>query len=132
LTIPWLVGAIFLKAGGVLSDYLYRKTGSGRLARSHLIWVSQLLAALFFVLLSFTHTLGLSIFFLSLALGFGLMPQPAFFSINIDVAKERAGSAQGITSSCLSLAGIIAPMMTGWLIDFTGNYQGAFLLLAGL
>ena len=132
LTIPWLVGAIFLKAGGVLSDYLYRKTGSGRLARSHIIWASQLLAAIFFVLLSFTHTLGLSIFFLSLGLGFGLMPQPAFFSINIDVAKDRAGSAQGVTSSCLSLAGIIAPIMTGWLIDFTGNYQGAFLLLAGL
>jgi nitrate/nitrite transporter NarK len=132
LTIPWLVGAIFLKAGGVISDYLYQKTGSGRLARSHVIWISQLLAAVFFVCLSFTSTLGLSIVFLSLALGFGLMPQPAFFSINIDVAKERAGTAQGVTSSCLSLAGVIAPIMTGWLIDFTGNYQGAFLLLAGL
>ena len=31
-----------------------------------------------------------------------------------------------------SLAGIIAPIMTGWLIDLTGNYQGAFFLLAGL
>lgn len=132
LTIPWLVGALFLKAGGIISDYLYRKTGSGRLARSHLIWISQLLAAIFFVLLSYTNTLGLSILFLSLALGFGLMPQPAFFSINIDVAKDRSGTAQGVTSSCLSLAGIIAPIMTGWLIDFTGNYQGAFLLLAGL
>lgn len=132
LTIPWLVGALFLKAGGVLSDYLYRKTGRGRLARSHLIWISQLLAAIFFVLLSYTSTLGLSILFLSLALGFGLMPQPAFFSINIDVAKDRSGTAQGVTSSCLSLAGIIAPIMTGWLIDLTGNYQGAFLLLAGL
>ena len=27
LTIPWLVGAIFLKAGGILSDYLYKKQG---------------------------------------------------------------------------------------------------------
>lgn len=132
LTIPWLVGAIFLKAGGILSDYLYKKTGSSRLARSHVIWSSQLLAAICFVILSFTHSLPSSIFFLSLGIGFGLMPQPAFFSVNIDVAKERAGSAQGVTSSCLSLAGIIAPVMTGWLIDLTGNYQGAFLLLAGL
>ncbi|HSX10635.1 MAG TPA: MFS transporter [Chlamydiales bacterium] len=132
LTIPWLVGSLFLKAGGILSDYLYKKTGSSRLARSHLIWSSQLLAAICFVILSFMNTLGPAIVFLSLGLGFGLMPQPAFFSINIDVAKERAGSAQGVTSSFLSLAGIIAPVMTGWLIDLTGNYQGAFLLLAGL
>lgn len=131
LTIPWLVSAIFLKAGGVLSDWLYRKTGSSRLARAHVIWSTQLLAAIFFVLLSFTHTLGMSLVFLSLGLGFGMMPQPAFFSTNIDVAKERSGSSQGITSSCLSLAGILAPLLTGWLVDLTGNYQGAFLLLAG-
>jgi len=132
LTIPWCVGAIFLKAGGVISDWLYQKTGSGRIARSHLIWSSQLLAAICFALLGFTNSLGLSIFFLSLGLGFGLMPQPAFFSINIDIAKDRAGSSQGITSSCLSLAGIIAPVLTGWIIDQTGSYQGAFLLLAAL
>jgi sugar phosphate permease len=131
LTIPWLAGAIFLKAGGVLSDWLYRKTGSSRMARAHVIWSSQLLAAVFFVLLSFTETLGMSILFLSLGLGFGMMPQPAFFSTNIDVAKERVGSAQGITSGCLALAGIIAPILTGVLVDLTGNYQGAFLLLAG-
>ncbi|MBX9744981.1 MAG: MFS transporter [Chlamydiales bacterium] len=132
LTIPWLVGASFLKLGGIISDYLYVKTGKSRIARSHVIWISQSLAAIFFLLLSFTNTLGLSILFLSLGLGFGLMPQPAFFSINIDVAKERAGSAQGITSSCLSLAGVIAPVVTGWIVDVTGNYQWAFLLLAGM
>ena len=130
LTIPWLVGCVFLKAGGFLSDWLYNKTGSRRYGRSHIIWTSQLLATIFFVLLSFTSTLGLSIFYLSLGLGFGLLPQPAFFSTNIDVAKERSGSSQGITSSCLSIGGIIAPLLTGWMIDLTGNYQGAFLLLA--
>lgn len=130
LTIPWLVGAVFLKAGGFITDYLYKKTGSGRLSRSHVIWVSQALAAIFFVLLSFTTTLGMSIVFLSLGLGFGLLPQPAFFSVNIDVAKERSGTAQGLTSSFLSAAGIVAPFMTGWLIDLTGSYQAAFLLLA--
>ena len=129
LTIPWLVASLFLKAGGIISDWLYKKTGSSRLARSHLIWVSQLLAAVFFVILGFTHSLGYSILFLSLGLGFGFMTQPAFFSVNIDVAKGRAASAQGITSSCLSLAErIIAPLLTGWLIDLTGNFQGAFLL----
>lgn len=132
LTIPWLAAALFMKAGGMISDSLYKKTGSGRIARAHLIWVSQLLAGICFVMLGYTYTLGMSIFFLSLGLGFGFMSQPAFFSVNIDIAKDRAGSAQGVTSSCLSLAGIIAPVLTGWLIDQTGHYQGAFFLLAGI
>jgi sugar phosphate permease len=132
LTIPWLTGALFLKVGGIISDWLYQKTGKSRLARGHLIWITQLLAAIFFVCLSLTTSLSYSLVFLSLGIGFGMMPQSAFFSINIDVAKEKAGSAQGITSSCLSLAGIIAPLATGWLVDLTGNYSTAFLLLSGL
>lgn len=131
LTIPWLVGALFLKAGGVISDWLYQKTGSTRIARAHVIWISQLVAAVFFVLLGFTHSLGLSIVFLSLGLGFGMLPQPAFFSTNIDIAQARVGAAQGVTSSCLSLAGILAPLLTGCIIDWSGSYKGAFLLLAG-
>lgn len=131
LIIPWFVAAVFLKTGGILSDWLYRKTGSSRLARSHIIWSSQLLSAVFFVLLAFTDSLSLSILFLSLGLGFGQLPQPAFFSVNIDVAKERAASAQGVTSSFLSLAGIIAPFITGWLVELNG-FKVPFLLLAGL
>lgn len=132
LTIPWLVGAIFLKTGGVISDWLYKRSGSGRIARAHMIWITQLLAAIFFVALGFTDSLPLALVYLSLGLGFGQMPQSAFFSTNIDVAKERSGSSQGVTSSCLSLAGIIAPLATGWLIDLTGNYKGAFLLLGAI
>lgn len=132
LTIPWLVGAIFLKLGGILSDYLYKKTGSSRIARSHIIWPSQLLAAVCFVALSYTSSLGYAILFLSLGLGFGQMPQPAFFSVNIDVAREKAGTAQGITSGCLAVAGVIAPTLTGFLVDLSGNFQGAFLFLAAL
>ncbi|MBS0654901.1 MAG: MFS transporter, partial [Verrucomicrobia bacterium] len=132
LTLPWLISAVFLKLGGVISDSLYKKTGSSRLARSHLIWTSQLLAAICFLMLGFSSTLTQSLIFLSLGLGFGMMPQPAFFSVNIDIAKERAGSSQGVTSGFLSLAGIIAPVLTGWLIDVTGSYQAAFFLLAGL
>lgn len=132
LTIPWLVSAVFLKMGGVISDTLYKKTGSSRLSRSHLIWSSQLLAAVCFLILGFSNSLTHSIIFLSLGLGFGMMAQSAFFSVNIDVAKERAGSCQGVTSGCLALAGIIAPLLTGWLIDLTGTYQTAFFLLAGL
>ncbi|MCE5293551.1 MAG: MFS transporter [Chlamydiales bacterium] len=130
LTIPWLVGAVFLKFGGILSDWLYKKTGSGRIAYAHLIWISQLISGCFFVMLSLTSSLTMATILLSFGLGFGLMSQPSFFSVNIAIAKERAGTSQGINSSCLSLGGIIAPILTGWLIDKTGTYKAAFLLLA--
>ncbi len=132
LTIPWLTSALFLKAGGILSDWLLRKTGSSRSSRVHLLWSSQLLCALFFLLLSFTHTLGSSLLFMSLGIGFGMIPLSIFFNTNIEFAKERTGVAHGISTVCSSMAWIITPLLTGWTIDLTGNYQGAFLLLAGV
>ncbi len=61
-----------------------------------------------------------------------MVPQSAFFSANIEIAQDRAGSAQGISCGWASLAGIASPVLTGFLIDLTGNYNGAFFLLAGL
>jgi sugar phosphate permease len=88
LTIPWLTGALFLKIGGIISDKLFQKTGKSRQARGHLIWSTQLLAAIFFICLSLTKSLPLSLLFLSLGIGFGMMPQSAFFSINIAFADS--------------------------------------------
>ena len=132
LTIPWACGAIFLKLGGILSDLIYKKTGSFRFARSHLIWGSQLLAAVFFVLVTCTSSLNLCLTFLTFAVGFALFPQSIFFSVNIDVAKENSGAAQGISSSVVAIPGFLAPLITGWLIDTTGSYQAAFLLVSSL
>jgi len=38
LVMPWLAATIFILAGGVLSDWLWKRTHSIRISRSHLIW----------------------------------------------------------------------------------------------
>src|SRR4029078_791954 len=49
LIAPWLTAAVLLAIARVLSDYLWKKTGSIRKARSHMIWICQLLSGLCFL-----------------------------------------------------------------------------------
>jgi MFS family permease len=129
---PWLMAAILMPIAGWLSDWLYVKTGSYRLARSHMIWVCQLLSALCFVPVVFSHSLYLSITMISLGMGLGMMPNAAFYALNCDIARDRAATSLGIMDCFFAAAGIAAPALTGILAQRTGSFAAAFGLLIAL
>ncbi|MBY0358108.1 MAG: MFS transporter [Candidatus Obscuribacterales bacterium] len=129
---PWLTAAVFLTAAGFLSDWLWKKTGSIRIARSHMIWICQLLSACCFIPVTMSESLPLAITFISLGLAFGLMPNAAFYALNSDLAKDRAGTSLGLMDCFLAAAGVLAPFLTGWTSTLTGNFNSAILLMAGL
>ncbi|HEY9793473.1 MAG TPA: MFS transporter, partial [Candidatus Obscuribacterales bacterium] len=129
LVAPWLTAAIMLTAAAWLSDYLFIKTGSLRLSRSHVIWTCQLLSGLCFIPVVLTHSLPVALIFMSLGLGFGLAPNAAFYALNGDLAGDRAGTSLGIMTSCSAGAAIIAPWLTGQLKEMTGTFNSGIMLL---
>jgi ACS family hexuronate transporter-like MFS transporter len=129
---PWLTAAILLPAAGWLSDWLLAKTGSMRIARSHLIWICQLLSLLCFIPLLFVHSLNFTILMISLGVGLGLMPNSAFYALNCDLAHDRAATSIGIMDAFFALAGILAPILTGLVAKATGEFTGAFAILIGI
>lgn len=132
LVAPWTCATVLLVLGGILSDYLWRKTHSIRLSRSHVIWVCQVISAICFLPIIFSHSLVVAIISISLGVGFGLMPNAAFYAINADLARDRVGTSLGIMDCAFAAAGILAPLITGILSSLTGNYIAAFSLLIGL
>lgn len=134
LVAPWLTAAIMLMGAGMLCDYLWKKTGSMRISRTHMIWVSQLLSAICFLPVTLMQHLDLNqvILLVSLGVGFGLMPNAAFYSLNSDLAKDRAATSLGLMDCFLAAAGVLAPYLTGWLSQLTGDFRSAILLMVGL
>jgi len=127
---PWLAAALLLWGFGYLSDALLRKTGSLRIARSHPIWISQLLAGLCILPVIFVHDLTVMLVFISLAVGLSMSANAAFYAINVDVAKERAGTALGVMDTFFAVSGFAAPLITGWLVGVTQSFNTAFWLMA--
>ncbi|MDE2235774.1 MAG: MFS transporter [Gammaproteobacteria bacterium] len=129
-TLPWLVAALLLWLFGYVSDALLRKTGSLRIARSHPIWISQLLAGLCILPVTFIHDLAVTLVCLSLAVGLSMSANAAFYAVNVDVARERAGTALGIMDTFFAISGFVAPLVTGWVVGVTRSFNAAFWLLA--
>jgi MFS transporter, ACS family, aldohexuronate transporter len=131
-TLPWLTAAFFLWIFGYLSDALLRATGRLRIARSHPIWISQLLAGLCILPVIFVHNLTVMLVFISLAVGLSMSANAAFYAVNVDVARERSGTALGIMDTAFAISGFVAPLVTGWLVELTQSFNGAFWLMSVL
>lgn len=129
--IPWLFSFVMMISSGYLSDWLWKKTHSARVARSNVMWISQLLSVLSFLPIALVHDLTLTIAFLSLGLGFTFVLYNTLFALNADLGKQHLGTAQGIGSGAFALAGIISPVLTGYLSDLSGNFNTAIFCLLG-
>ena len=127
--LPWFLGALLLWSVGFLSDYVFIKTKKLRYARSYLIMLGQLLSFVSVLPIIFWHSMTVALVCLSLTIAFSLSNNTVFYATNIDVMKERAGSALALMNAGFALSGFIAPTLTGWLVQETGTFQSAFILL---
>lgn len=129
LILPWLTATIFVIVGGILSDKLWKKTHNLRIARSYVIWICQALSAICFIPVMLNPSLTVALISISLGVGFGMMPNAAFYALNSDLARDRAATSLGIMDCAFAFAGILAPLLTGILSGITGNFVAAFSLL---
>lgn len=130
--LPWLAAAVALWGFGYLSDWLLNRTGSLRIARSHPIWISQLLAGLCILPVIYTDRFGVALTFISLAVALSMSTNSAYYAVNVDVARERSGTALGVMDALFALAGFLAPNFTGDLVARSGNFNAVFWVMAVL
>lgn len=128
--LPWMLAALLLWLGGYLSDYIFVKTQHLRYARSYPIMAAQLLTLICLIPILIWHQLIITLIAISFAIAFNLSNNTIFYSINVDVAKERAASALGLMNSFFAMAGFLAPSITGALVQMTGDFNSAFILIA--
>lgn len=129
---PWLTAAFLIFIFGTLSDKIFNHSYNLRHARSYLIIISQLLAGIFVLGVCFSKSFTGMITCMCLTIGFAMAAILPFFSVNIDIAKERSGTAIGLMSCLGSVAGIISPGISGFLLDWTGSFNTMFFFMSGL
>ena len=118
--------------GGVTTDYLFRRTGNLRIARSGLIAASWTLALVSLVPAIFVHDLiiGVTAFTCALFfLGFAISPM---WTATMDIAPDYAGSASALMNAAGAVAGILSPLVFGWILDRTGSWTAPFAVSLGL
>jgi MFS family permease len=125
-------GVIGDTVGGVISDYLLRRTGSLVIARRSVIIAGFLGGALFLVPVILTHDITVAVVCLSLAFFFSELIVAPIWAVPMDIAPRYAGSASGMMNFGFGFAGILSPFVFGYLTDATGGWSVPFLVSVAL
>jgi nitrate/nitrite transporter NarK len=123
----FLAGVVGDTLGGVLSDWILRRTGRLGLARSGVIAFGLLGAAAFLMPLLFTRDLTTVTLCLSAAFFCAELVVAPIWAVPMDIAPAHAGTASGMMNLGFGLAGVISPVAFGYALDATGSWTVPFM-----
>jgi ACS family D-galactonate transporter-like MFS transporter len=126
--LPFIAACVGVLSGGLLSDHLLRRTGSANVARKLPI-IAGLLLASTIVIANFVSRDTLVIVVMSLAF-FGQGMCNLGWTLLTDVApKELMGLSGGVFNFCANLAGIVTPLVVGFVVYATGSFAWALTFI---
>jgi ACS family D-galactonate transporter-like MFS transporter len=130
-SLPYIAASVGVLVGGVLSDGIIQQTGSATLGRKLPI-IAGLLLTSTMVIANFTPSNALVIAVMSLAF-FGQGMVNLGWTLIADVApKHLMGLTGGVFNLCANLAGIVTPLVVGFVLGATGSFYGAVAYIAAL
>ncbi len=131
--IPWLLGFIGLAGGGMVSDALYRLTGNAVLSRKLVLVGGLLIAAVCVALAGTVTSVRAAVTLMTVSVFFMYLTGNTYWAIILDtIEKARVGGVSGFVHLIANLAGIVAPAVTGYMVQATGTFTSAFVLTGAI
>ena len=125
---PALCGFVGGVLGGVISDYLLRRTGSLTMARKIPI-VGGMLLSMVIVACNYVDSQALVVGFMALAF-FGKGIGALGWAVVSDTSpKEAGGVSGGLFNTFGNLSSITTPIIIGYILAATGSFNGALVFV---
>jgi MFS family permease len=123
----FLAGVLGDCLGGITSDWIFRRTNDLNKARRNLVVVSFVCSLACMIPILFSHNLAWASIYLSLGFFFAEFTVGPMWAIPMDIAPLFSGSASGLMNTGSALAAILSPIIFGYVIDKTNNWELPFL-----
>jgi MFS family permease len=120
-------GVIGDALGGVVSDRIFEATGDRKKSRRNLVIFGFLASMVLMIPLLFLHNLVQAAVLLSLAFFFAEFTVGPMWAIPMDIAPRYSGFASGFMNTGSALAAIVSPLVGGFIVDRTGNWELTFI-----
>jgi len=124
-------GMIGDTAGGLLTDWIYARTGNVNASRRNTVVLGFIGSFAFMSLVFFTRDpvrialcLAASLFFLE-------MTEGPVWTVPMDIAPRYAGIAGSFISTAAGIAAVLSPAAFGFVADLTGSFLPPFLMSLG-
>lgn len=125
-------GVVGDTVGGIASDRILRRSGNLAAARRNVIVTGMLGGFVFLMPVILVHDVNVAAMSLSLAFFFVELVVAPIWAVPMDIAPRYSGSASGMMNFGFGVAGIISPVVFGYLVDATGSWTIPFAGSVGL
>jgi MFS family permease len=122
-----LGGSLGTAAGGVLTDWRFKRTGNRLRARREMIICGFLSSIIFLIPLLFTRDITISSICLGLAFFCSELADSPLWVVGTEVSREHSATSSACTFTGMALAGAVSPIVVGMLLDIShGRWVVAF------
>lgn len=131
--VPWAVGSVGLILSGYVTNWIFLRTNKVLFSRKIMIIGGLLISAVCLFFTPKVSTSGQAVALMAVAVAAMYMTGTCYWTIIHEVIpKENVGGVTGFTHFIANTAGIVAPSLTGFFVQFTKSYGGAFALAGAL
>jgi ACS family glucarate transporter-like MFS transporter len=130
--LPLAAGAVGCVMGGVIADFITRRTGSVVLGRRSVGVSGFLLGATGYTAAIYVHSPEAAIAFLALASGAHDLTLPVLWATTTDIGGRFGGTSSGFVNFASSLSGMLAPLTAAGLERAFGSFHAVFYAAAAL
>ena len=121
-------GGFGMVFGGLATDWWMKHTGSARRARRDVIIFSFITAMLCIVPLLLSADLLVDASFLALGYFMIELADPSIWVLGMEVEPTHAATSTAMVNTGFAVAGIVSPLIVGWLLDISGNWTMVFVV----
>jgi sugar phosphate permease len=131
--LPFWVGLLGTLGGGWLADYLIQQGISTTVCRKSIIAAGLSVSTILMIAAAYVEQSWLSVTLLTVCIGFLRLATSSVSSIPIDLAPRlMVGSLTSIQNFFGNIGGLLAPIVTGYLVNATGSFALSFVVAGGM
>jgi MFS family permease len=130
--LPLAAGALGCLMGGIIADWITRRSGSVTIGRRSVGVGGFLLGAVGYVAAIHGHSAAAAIAFLALASGAHDLTLPVLWATTTDAGGRFGGTAAGFVNFASSLSGTLAPLTAAFLERIFGSFHAVFYAAAAM
>ena len=131
--LPFWAGLIGTLGGGWLGDYLIERGVSITVSRKSIIGTGLSASTVFVVTAAYVEEAWLAVTLLTLCVGSLRLATGSVNSYPIDLApRPMVGALTGIQNFFGNIGGLLAPIVTGYIVSATGSFAASFVVAGGM
>ena len=131
--LPFWAGLMGTLGGGWLGDYLIQRGVSTVVSRKSIIGTGLCVSTVLVITAAFIEQSWLAVTLLTLCVGSLRLATGSVNSLPIDLApRPMVGALTSIQNFFGSIGGLMAPIVTGYIVNATGSFAASFVVAGGM